>query len=172
MKQPSADPPNAPASSAAKQAHQDDKRSSSLTVSTGILALTRDAAARDLLMEIAVERGLGLCSAADIAEAVRVLDTQPPALVILDIDSSEGRALLSLLRAQERWRSIPLFALTANNNPMATVTIDAPVFFMPDLEGLDEAVVGRFESAERVLSDELSSNLSKLGAWPRRTPSA
>jgi CheY-like chemotaxis protein len=175
VKQPIADPLKPPANSPAKQAHQDDNRATG-TVATGILALTRDAAARDLLMEIALERGFGLCSAADIAEAVRVLDNQPPVLVIVDLDSSEGRALLSLLRAQERWRRIPLFALTATNNPMVTVTIDAPVFFMPDLGGLQEAVVGRLEPPAHTLSDELSGDLSndlaKLGTWPRRTPSA
>ncbi|MEP6655294.1 MAG: hypothetical protein ABJA82_18155, partial [Myxococcales bacterium] len=89
-------------------------------VATAILALTRDAAARDLLMEIAIERGYGLCCAVDGAEAIRVLGTEPPALVVVDIDTPDGRALLRALRAEERWRGIPLFALTATNNPMVT----------------------------------------------------
>ncbi|MEO8213201.1 MAG: hypothetical protein ABI560_08410 [Myxococcales bacterium] len=134
-------------------------------VATAILALTRDAAARDLLMEIAVERGYGLCCAVDGAEAIRVLGTEPPALLVVDIDTPDGRALLRALRAEERWRGIPLFALTATNNPMVTVTIDAPVFFKPDLGGLEDAVVGRFESTEHLLPP-------RLGDWLRLRPTA
>jgi CheY-like chemotaxis protein len=135
-----------------------------VAVATAILALTRDAAARDLLMEIAIDRGYGLCCASDGAEAIQILEREPPALVVLDIDTPDGRALLRELRAEERWRGIPLFALTATNNPMVTVTIDAPVFFKPDLGGLEEAVVGRFESVEHPLPS--------LEAWSRRPPSA
>ncbi len=138
--------------------------STPIAILTGILALTRDAIARDLLMEVAVQRGYGLCCAADGVEAIRVLGTEPPSLVVVDIDAPDGRALLKVLRANEAWRGIPLFALTANNNPMVTVTIDAPVFFKPDLGGLEEAVVGRFESVEH--------NLPSLDVWARRTPNA
>lgn len=134
---------------------------------TAILALTRDAAARDLLMEIAIHRGYGLCCAVDGAEAIQILGREPPALIVLDIDTPEGRTLLRALRAEERWRGIPLFALTANNNPMVTVTIDAPVFFKPDLNGLEDEVVGRFESPPRTLS-----GLTDLGSWQRVPPSA
>ncbi len=115
-------------------------------------------------MEIAIERGYGLCCSVDGAEAIRVLETEPPALVVVDIDTPDGRALLRALRAEERWRGIPLFALTATNNPMVTVTIDAPVFFKPDLGGLEEAVVGRFDSVEHTLP--------QLGDWSRRHPTA
>jgi hypothetical protein len=79
--------------------------------------------------------------------------------------------LLRALRAEERWRGIPLFALTANNNPMATVTIDAPVFFKPDLNGLEDEVVGRFESAPRTLTEELGSGLPAVN-WQRLPPTA
>jgi CheY-like chemotaxis protein len=136
-----------------------------------ILALTRDAAARDLLMEIAIHRGYGLCCAVDGAEAVQLLGREPPALIILDIDTPEGRTLLRALRAEERWRGIPLFALTANNNPMVTVTIDAPVFFKPDLNGLEDEVVSRFDTAPRSLAP--SSALPTFGPqWHRVPPSA
>lgn len=138
---------------------------------TAILALTRDATARDLLMEIAIHRGYGLCCAVDGAEAIQLLGREPPALIVLDIDTPEGRTLLRALRAEERWRGIPLFALTANNNPMATVTIDAPVFFKPDLNGLEDEVVGRFESAPKTLPEELETGLPALN-WQRLPPSA
>jgi CheY-like chemotaxis protein len=169
MKQPSTDSPDdAVAISGAgvptRAPTGPEAGSTPTVVVTGILALTRDAAARDLLMEVALQRGYGLCCATDGAEAVRVLDTEPPALVVVDIDTPDGRALVRGLRAEERWRGIPLFALTATNNPMVTVTIDAPVFFKPDLGGLEEAVVGRFESTEH--------ELPSLDVWARRTPSA
>lgn len=129
-----------------------------------ILALTRDAAARDLLMEIALERGYGLCCAVDGAEAIRILGTEPPALMVVDIDTPDGRALIRALRANERSRGIPLLALTATNNPMVTVSVDAPVFFKPDLDGLLEAITGRFEPEE--------PDTSEIAHWPRRPPSA
>jgi CheY-like chemotaxis protein len=138
---------------------------------TAVLALTRDAAARDLLMEIAIHRGYGLCCAVDGAEAIQILGREPPALIVLDIDTPEGRTLLRALRAEERWRGIPLFALTANNNPMATVAIDAPVFFKPDLNGLEQEVVGRFESAPRALTPDLETRIPTL-PWSRLPPSA
>jgi CheY-like chemotaxis protein len=141
-------------------------------VTTAILALTRDAAARDLLMEIALHRGYGLCCAVDGSEAVQILGREPPALIILDIDTPEGRTLLRALRAEERWRGIPLFALTANNNPMTTVAIDAPVFFKPDLNGLEEEVVGRFESAPRTLVEGPRPAVPGLDHWQRMPPSA
>jgi CheY-like chemotaxis protein len=141
-----------------------EPRGSGLTLGTAILGLTRDAASRDLLMEIAIDRGYGLCCAVDGAEAIRILGTEPPALVVVDIDTPDGRALLRALRANERWRGIPLLALTATNNPMIAVTVDAPVFFKPDLDGLLEAVTGRFEP-----DDNAAPN---LGPWPRKTLTA
>lgn len=140
---------------------------SGITVVTSvirILALTRDAAARDLLMEMALERGYGLCCAVDGAEAIRILGTEPPALMVVDIDTPDGRALIRALRANERWRGIPLLALTATNNPMVTVSVDAPVFFKPDLDGLLEALTGRFEPEELDTRD--------IAQWPRRPPTA
>jgi CheY-like chemotaxis protein len=141
---------------------------SSLPAPLAILTLTRDAAARDLLMEIAIDRGYGLFCAGDGADAIRTLENEPPALVVLDIDTPDGRALLRELRAEERWRGIPVFALTATNNLMVTVTIDAPVFFKPDLGGLQEAVVGRFEFTEPTVPNDLSP----LGAWTRQPSNA
>lgn len=129
-----------------------------------ILALTRDAVARDLLMEIALDRGYGLRCAVDGAEAIQILGTEPPALMVVDIDTPDGRALIRALRANERWRGIPLLGLTATNNPMVTVSVDAPVFFKPDLDGLLEAVTGRFEPEEL--------DTTEIAQWPRRPPTA
>jgi CheY-like chemotaxis protein len=131
-------PTTPPASAAAAAAGADPHH-------CAVLALTRDPASRDLLMELALDRGYGLCCAADATEALRTLEVDPPALVIVDVDLPDGRALVRALRADERWRGIPLIGLTATNNPMVTVTLDAPVFFKPDLDGLEDALAGRFE---------------------------
>jgi CheY-like chemotaxis protein len=113
-----------------------------------ILVLTRDVAARDHLMEIAIERGYGLCCQTDGGEAVRVLTLEPPGLLVVDMDAKGGRELLRTVRAHAEWRLIPLLALTATNNPMIAVTADAPTFFMPEMSGLEQAIASRLEPAE------------------------
>lgn len=110
-----------------------------------ILVLTRDMAARDHLMEIAIERGYGLCCQTDGGEAVRVLTLEPPGLLVVDMDAKGGRELLRTVRAHAEWRLIPLLALTATNNPMIAVTADAPTFFMPEMSGLEQAITSRLE---------------------------
>ena len=110
-----------------------------------ILVLTRDAAARDHLMEIAIERGYGLCCQTDGGEVVRVLSMEPPGLLVVDMDAKGGRELLRTVRAHDEWRRIPLLALTATNNPMIAVTADAPTFFMPEMNGLEQAIAARLD---------------------------
>ena len=116
---------------------------------TAILGLTRDSVVRDFLMEIAIERGYGLYCASDGPDALRVLGLEPPGLILVDVDVPDGRALVRALRAEERWRNIPILALTVTNNPMVAVSLDLPVFFKPDLDGLEDALIGRFESHRR-----------------------
>lgn len=120
-------------------------RSVSLRAEATILVLTRDAAARDHLMELAIERGYGLCCQTEGSEAVQVMMVEPPGLLVVDLDAKGGRELLRAVRAHAEWRRIPLLALTATNNPMIAVTADAPAFFMPELNGLEEAIAARLE---------------------------
>ena len=112
---------------------------------TAILALTRDPLARDLLMELALERGYGLCGAVFGTQAIRVLASEPPGLVIVDLDIPDGRALLRSMQADERWRGIPVIAFGGAAQAQPDVLLDAPVFLKPHLEGLEEAVMARFE---------------------------
>jgi|GEM_PF-3825976 len=123
-------------------------RPASPSAEATILVLTRDVAARDHLMEIAIERGYGLCCQTDGGEAVRVLTMEPPGLLVVDMDAKGGRELLRTVRAHAEWRLIPLLALTATNNPMIAVTADAPTFFMPEMSGLEQAIAARLEPAE------------------------
>jgi len=111
-----------------------------------ILALTGDLEAQDHLMEMAVERGYGLCCRAAGPEAMRVLAAEPPQVLVIDLEAPGARDLLRAVRAHAVWRDIPLFGLTASNNPMIAVIVDAPIFFMPELTGLEQALVSRLDA--------------------------
>ena len=142
-------------------------KSAALPHARAILSLIHDPIARDLLTEIAVERGYGLFCAPGAREAGQVLSQEPPQLLIIDVDSADGRVLLSMLRAHPGWKQIPILAITGSNNPMMAVSVDAPLFFRPELRGLEEAVTGRFENpVADVLDDEDTS------PWLNRHPSA
>lgn len=112
-----------------------------------ILALTGDLEAQDHLMELALERGYGLCCRAVGSEALRILAAEPPQILVVDMDAPGARDLLRAIRAHAEWRDIPLLALTATNNPMIAVTVDAPIFFMPEMTGLEEALAAWLEPA-------------------------
>lgn len=106
-----------------------------------ILALTDDAEARDLLMELAVTEGFGVRCATTEVEAANVLHLERPGLVLVDLDMP-GRAGAKFLRTirQGPFRDLPSIAITGTNDPMLTVSIDAPVFFKPGLDGLATAL--------------------------------
>jgi CheY-like chemotaxis protein len=106
-----------------------------------ILALTDDAEAQDLLMELAVTEGFGVRCAATEIEAANVLHLERPGLVLIDLDmpARVGAKFLRTLR-QGPFRDIPSIAITATNDPMLTISIDAPVFFKPGLDGLGAAL--------------------------------
>ena len=110
-------------------------------VAASVLALTDDAEAQDLLMELAVTEGFGVLCAASEAEAANVLHLERPGLVLVDLDmpSRIGAKFLRTLR-QGPYRDIRSIAITASNDPMLTVSLDAPVFFKPGLEGLAAAL--------------------------------
>lgn len=96
-------------------------------------------------MELALEHGYGLCGAVFGTQAIRVLASEPPGLVVVDIDIPDGRALVRSMQADERWRGIPLIVLAGAANPRLDLVLDAPLFTKPHLEGLEEAVMARFE---------------------------
>ncbi len=110
-------------------------------VAASVLALTDDEETQDLLMELAVTEGFGVLCAASEAEAANVLHLERPGLVLVDLDmpSRIGARFLRTLR-QGPYRDIRSMAITASNDPMLTVSLDAPVFFKPGLEGLAAAL--------------------------------
>jgi CheY-like chemotaxis protein len=110
-----------------------------------VLVITDDLELRDLLMELAIEEGWGMRPVETEAEAAVVIQTERPGLVLVDLDM-ESRAGGKFLRTLQRspHRTIPCFAVTNSNNTMLAVTLDAPVYFKPALDGLPEALLRLF----------------------------
>jgi CheY-like chemotaxis protein len=107
-------------------------------VPASILAITDDPEVRDLLMEMALAEGFGVRCATSEAEAANVIHAERPGLVLVDLDLRDrmGAKFLRSLRASP-YRDIRCLAITASNDPMLSISVDAPVFFKPELEGLD-----------------------------------
>jgi hypothetical protein len=112
---------------------------------TAILALTRDPIARDLLMELSIACGYGLCCAVFGTEAIRVLVNDPPGLVVVDLDIPDGRALVRSMQVDERWRGVPLIVLAASDNDRLDMVSDAAIYLKPELIGLETAIMSRFD---------------------------
>ena len=107
-------------------------------VRAAVLALTSDVEVRDMLMEIAVEEGYGVRCATTEAVATAVMNLERPGLIIADLDiPSTGAKFIGKLR-NGPFSDIPRVAVTATNDTMLAVSLDAPVFFKPGLEGLME----------------------------------
>lgn len=106
-----------------------------------LLVITDDPEVRDLLMELAIEEGWGVRAIETEAEAAVAIQTERPGLVMVDLDM-ESRAGGKFLRTLQRspYRDIPCYAVTRSNNTMLAVTLDAPVYFKPALDGLPEAL--------------------------------
>jgi len=110
-------------------------------VSASVLAVTEDPVVKDLLLELALHDGFGVRCATSEAEAAKLLHRERPGVLLADLDMG-GRAGLKFLRTlrQSLYRDIPCVAVTASNDPMLSIAIDAPVFYKPGLDGLDAAL--------------------------------
>ena len=110
-------------------------------VSASVLAITDDPEVKDLLLELALHDGFGVRCAATEAEAAKLLHRERPGLLLVDLDMP-ARAGLKFMRTlrQSLYRDIACVAVTASNDPMLSVAVDAPVFYKPDLDGLDAAL--------------------------------
>jgi CheY-like chemotaxis protein len=117
------------------------------TTSAALLAVTDDLELRDTLLELAMSEGYGVRCVATDAEAGTVLLAERPGVVIIDLDmpSGAGNKFLRTLRRSPH-RTIPCMGITATNDMMISVAIDAPVFFKPLLGGFADALRALFES--------------------------
>lgn len=117
--------------------------------SPALLVVTDDVELRDLVLELAMEEGYGVRCVSTDAEAGTVLLAERPGVVVVDLDmeSGAGGKFLRLLRRSPH-RSIPCMGVTATNDMMLSVSIDAPVFFKPALTGFAEALHALFAHTE------------------------
>ena len=111
------------------------------TTTAAILAVSDDLEVRDLLLELAIAEGFGVRCAETEAEAAEILDLERPGLVLVDLDmpARTGTKFLRALR-QGPLNGIPCIAITASNDPMLAVSVDASIFYKPDLDGIDTAI--------------------------------
>jgi CheY-like chemotaxis protein len=116
--------------------------------SAALLALTEDAELRDLLLELAIEEGYGVRCVTSEAEAGTVILAERPGVIVIDLDMEGGTGgkFLRLLRRSPH-RAIPCMAITATNDAMLAVSLDAPVFFKPSLAGFADALRVLFNDA-------------------------
>jgi CheY-like chemotaxis protein len=113
--------------------------------SAALLVVTDDAELRDLLLELAIEEGYGVRCVETDAEAGTVLLAERPGAVVVDLDmlTGAGGKFLRLLRRSPH-RGIACIGVTATNDTMLSVSIDAPVFFKPALVGFADALRALF----------------------------
>lgn len=126
-----------------------------------VLVITDDPELRDLLMELAIEEGWGARAVETEAEGAVAVQAERPGLVMVDLDM-ESRAGSKFLRTLRRspHRDIPCFAVTRSNNTMLAVTLDAPVYFKPALDGLPEALMRLFASPASATGPSLAASIT------------
>ena len=82
-----------------------------------ILLVDDDPAIRDVVRQVLVDHGFRVVEAQGGAEALRAIDTEPPAMIVLDVQMPgiDGPALARELRT--RLRRVPLVILTGVADP-------------------------------------------------------
>jgi CheY-like chemotaxis protein len=118
------------------------------TVPASVLVVSDDPELRDFMMELAIEEGYGVRCARTETEVTTLLHEERPGLIIGDLDMSNrsGERVLRALRRSELDRDIARFGVTSSNDTMIGVSIDAPVFFKPGLDGLGPALANLFKN--------------------------
>jgi CheY-like chemotaxis protein len=104
--------------------------------------------------------GTRVIEAAGGTVAIAVLDRlarsreQDPTLLVLDLmmPVMSGIEVLQRLRRSPRWAQLPVLIMTAVNDPMLPVMLNAPVVFKPDMDVLVNAV------RQNVIRSEMANN--------------
>lgn len=115
--------------------------SSGTRVACRVLVVDDDEPTRTALAEVLEHEGFGVRTATDGAEALAVMRTEQPALVLLDLlmPDVDGFEVLRAKRDDATIAAIPVIALTAGRT--AGLAIDAVVMAKPfDLDALLAAV--------------------------------
>jgi CheY-like chemotaxis protein len=69
---------------------------------------------------------------------LRALDRHVPAAIVTDLimPGLSGAQLLRAVRADERWRHLPVIVMTGSNDTALPLRLDAPIIYKPDTESL------------------------------------
>ena len=108
---------------------------------------------RDALQAVSMgleERGYTILTAASGEEALKLLNTNNPDIIITDLKMApmNGFELFQEIKKEERLQKIPFFFLTAVNDPLAqkygqVLGVDAYITKPVDLDDLEDAIRNR-----------------------------
>jgi CheY-like chemotaxis protein len=103
-----------------------------------VLVVDDEADVREAVCELLEDHGYRSLQAANGQEALARLAERLPALIIVDLlmPVMSGLELLQTLRKSKRFRSIPTVVITAANDAMLAIKLDAPLVYKPNLEDL------------------------------------
>lgn len=81
-----------------------------------VLVVEDHADSREMLCEILVHSGLAVMAAADGVEAIALMQSQVPALVLTDLSMPrmDGMALARYIKSDQRYDHIPVALISAN----------------------------------------------------------
>src|SRR5688572_27601781 len=105
-----------------------------------ILIVDDDSAIRDIEREILADHGFRVIEARDGSEAMRAIDIEPPALIVLDVQMPgvDGPTFARELRT--RLRRVPLVILTGVADPKAEADRCNAEAYLPKPFDADELV--------------------------------
>ena len=91
-----------------------------------------------VLAEMLADEGFTPVQFSDGLQALRSLDRETPALIVTDLvmPGMSGAQLVRALRADERWREIPVVVVTGGTDMAAGAWLDAQVVYKPDVASL------------------------------------
>src|SRR3954468_6063355 len=90
------------------------------------------------LAELLADEGFRPLCFTSAQQALARVRHQIPALIITDVvrPGMSGGELVKALRADERWRDIPVVVVTGGNDTALALRLDTPVVYKPDIVSL------------------------------------
>jgi FixJ family two-component response regulator len=90
------------------------------------------------LAELLIDEGFNPIHFSSARQALERLVDETPSLIITDLlmPGMSGAQLVKALRADARWRHIPVVVLTGGNDIALAVRLDTPVVYKPDIDSL------------------------------------
>ncbi len=93
---------------------------------------------RLVLADVLADEGLRPVPFQTASSLLAALDDEVPDLIVTDLvmPGISGAQLLRAVRADERWRHIPVIVMTGTNDTALPLRLDAPIIYKPDTEAL------------------------------------